>query len=69
MIKFKIDVIEALRKKGYTSYRIRQEKIMSESTLQKYRDGVMPSWNCFDQLCGLLECQPADLIEYVEEKA
>lgn len=68
MIKFKVNPAEELRKKGYTSYRIRKERIMSESTLQKYRDGVMPSWNCFNQLCELLECQPGDLIEYVSDK-
>ena len=34
-LKFKIDVIAALKEKGYTSYKIRNEKILSESTLQK----------------------------------
>lgn len=69
MIKFKVNVVEELRKRGYTSYKIRNQRIMSESTLQKYREGIMPSWSCFDQLCGLLECQPGDLIEYINEKA
>lgn len=69
MIKYKIDVVEALKQKGYSTYRIRKEHIMSESTLQMFRDGQMPSWNRFDQLCRLLECQPADLIEYVNDEA
>lgn len=67
-IKFKINVVDTLKQNGYTSYKIRKEKIMSESTLQKYRQGIMPSWECFNQLCGLLNCQPGDLIEYLPDK-
>ena len=66
-IKYKIDVIEALKAKGYTTYKLRKDKILSEGTIQKFRNGEMISWDKFDKLCGLLECQPADLIEYVEK--
>ena len=66
-LQFKIDVVYALKEKGYTTYRIRNEKILSESTVQKLRAGKGVSWENIETLCRLLECQPADLMEYVRE--
>ena len=67
-LRFKIDVLLALKEKGYTTYRIRNEKLLSESTLQKLRSGLGVSWENLESLCRLLECQPADLIEYESEQ-
>ena len=64
-LQYKIDVIAALKEKGYSSYRIRQEKLLSESTIQKLRAGKGVSLENLETLCSLLECQPADLIEFV----
>ena len=66
-LQYKIDVVAALKEKGYTTYRIRYEKILSESTVQKLRAGKGVSWENIETLCQLLDCQPADLIEYVRE--
>lgn len=65
-IKYKIDVLDALKKAGYTTYRIRQEGLLSQSTLQKLRDGKGISWENISTICGLLKCQPGDLLEYEE---
>ena len=67
MLKYKIDVLTALKEKGYNTNKIRTEKIMGEAMLQKIRKGEMVSWSVFEKLCLLLDCQPADLIEYVKE--
>ena len=67
-LQFKIDVVSALKEKGYTTYRIRNEKILSESTVQKLRAGKGVSWENIETLCRLLKCQPADLMEYVDVK-
>ena len=66
-LQFKIDVISALKGKGYTTYRIRNEKILSESTLQRLRTRKGVSWENIETLCRLLDCQPGDIIEYVQE--
>ena len=66
-LQYKIDVLNAMKEKGFTTYKIRQEKLLSESTVQKLRAGVGVSWENIETLCRLLECQPADLIEYVED--
>ena len=66
-IKYKIDVIAALKEAGYNTTRIRKEKIMGEAMLQKIRSGQMVSWATLETICGLLNCQPGDLLEYVKE--
>jgi putative transcriptional regulator len=63
-LQYKIDVVAALKDKGYTSYKIRQEKLLSESTIQKLRSGKGVSWENIETLCRLLDCQPGDLIVY-----
>lgn len=68
MIKWKIDVLAALKDAGYTSTRIRRERIMGEMMLQKVRQGQLPSWNVLGVICGLLGCQPGELLEFVPDE-
>lgn len=65
-MKYKIDVLAALKEAGYNTTKIRNDKIMGEAMLQKLRSGQMVSWATLETLCSLLACQPGDLIEYVE---
>lgn len=66
-LRYKMDVLAALKEKGYTTYKIRQEKLLSESTLQKLRSGVGVSWESLETLCALLDCQPSEIFEYSKE--
>lgn len=66
-IVYKKDVLEALKVKGWSSYKLRQEKIMGEGTLQQIREGSVVSPAVLDKLCTLLDCQPGDLLEHVKE--
>ena len=67
-IRYKVDVLAELKKNGYSSTRIREEKLIGQSYLQQLRRGELVSWKTLDTICSLLECQPGDLIEYVEEQ-
>ena len=67
MMRYKMDVIAALKAAEYNTTRIRKERIMGEAMLQKLRSGQMVSWATLETICELLHCQPGDLIEYVEE--
>ncbi len=67
-LQFKIDVVAALKEKGYTSYKIRNEKILSESTLQKLRAGKGISWDNLETLCKYLDCDISDILEYQKEE-
>ena len=68
-LQYKIDVLAALKEKGITTYKIRQEKILSESTVQKLRASKGVSWENLETLCRLLDCQPGDLMEYIKDPA
>lgn len=61
---FKINVLQALKDKGYSTYRIKNDKLLSQSTLQKLREGKSVSWENIETFCRLLEIQPGELLEY-----
>lgn len=68
MLRYKIPILEALKEKGYSTYRLRKEKIFSESTIQAFRSGnTAIALKNIDTLCALLDAQPCDLLEYVKE--
>jgi len=67
-VPMKYDKLFALMKeKGLTTYRIRQERIITETTLQKLREGRNVTTDSLASLCQALSCQPGDIMEYVED--
>lgn len=67
-ITYKIDVLAALKAAGYSTYKLRKEKILAESTLQQFRNGDIVSNENLSRVCELLRCQPGDILEYVPEE-
>ena len=66
-IRYKINVLLALKEKGYSSARIRSENLIGQAYLTQIRKGIIVSSACLGKLCKLLECQPGDILEYTEE--
>lgn len=66
-IRYKIDILEALKAAGYNTTRLRKEKLLGESVIQKMREKKPLSWHEMGTVCGLLGCQPGDLVEYVPD--
>ena len=66
-VKYRIDVLAALKDAGYSTYKLRKEKLLGDSALQQIREGVPVSWANLGRICELLNCQPGDILEYVEE--
>lgn len=67
MIRYKIDILKALKDKGYNTNRIRKEKLIGEARLQDIRKGGLGSKTTINTICKLLDCQPGDLLEYVPD--
>ena len=67
MITYKIDIMEQLKDKGYSSYKLRQQKIFGEATMTKFRSKEYINFDNLNILCRLLECQPGDIIEYTPD--
>lgn len=66
-ITYKTNILAALKRKGYSTYRLRKEKLLSEATIQAIRNNVLVSWESIDRICSMLECQPGDILEYKKE--
>lgn len=67
-IKYKIDVLAELKAAGYNTNQLRNEKLLSEGTIQNIRKGKVVNAANLSKLCKLLNCQPGDILEYEEEK-
>ena len=68
MIKYD-KLFELFKDNGYTTYRIRQEKIIGQSTLQALKNGTGGlDHKTIDKLCDLFNCQPNDIMEFVRIK-
>lgn len=65
-IKYRLDILAALKGAGYSSTRIRNEKVMGQATLTQLRRGELVSWKNIETICRLLRCQPGDILEYAE---
>lgn len=64
---YKTDILAALKESGYSTYRLRKDKLLAEATIQTIRGGGLVSWENISRICGLLHCQPGDILEYREE--
>ena len=65
-IKYKINILAELKSAGYNTNRLRKEKLLSEGTIQSIREGRIVNASNLSKICKLLNCQPGDIMEYVE---
>lgn len=69
MLKWKIDVWQALVDKGYGFVNLKGTPGLSQYTLVRlHRGECSMSFKALASLCRLLECQPGDILEYKEEE-
>ena len=61
-------LFDLLKEKGYTTYKIRQEKLIGQATLTAIKNGTGGlDAKTLARLCAVLDCQPGDLMEYVKD--
>ena len=68
MIVYKIDVLETLKEAGYTTTKLRKEKLLNESAIQYIRTGKPVGAKALNNICKLLDMQPGNIIKYVEDE-
>lgn len=66
-IKYRIDIIAALKEAGYNTNKLRKDKLLSEGVIQALRENKYISLQNISKICELLDCQPGDLMEYVRD--
>lgn len=62
MIKYKIDIFEELKKKGYNQTRIQRERLLPAQTMQNIRAGKSITLDTLNKICIMLKMQPGDII-------
>lgn len=65
---YKIDILSALKKRGYSTYRLRNENILAQGVIQSLRHNKPITFVNISKICALLDCQPGDILEYNEQK-
>lgn len=68
LVKYKIDIIQTLKNIGYSTYKIRKEKIFTEGQLQQIRNNKLLTQDALNKVCTLLDCQPGDILEYIPDE-
>lgn len=66
-IEYKIDVLKSLKEVGYSSAKLRKEKIMGEATIQRLRHKQTVSFDVLSKLCYLLNCEIGDILVYKKD--
>ena len=65
---YKINILNALKEQGLSSYRLRKENLLSEGAIQSLRTNKMISLDSVGRICGLLDCQPGDILAYKKRR-
>lgn len=69
MLRYKFNVADALERKGFNTYKAKTTKILSQETLKKIKEeNTNISLESINRICIILDMQPKDLIEYVEDE-
>lgn len=63
------EVFKKLKAAGYSTARIRKEKILPCSTIVRIQKNEAISTKTLEKICELLNCRVEDVIEYVPEHA
>lgn len=67
-LKYKIDPLAALKSAGYSTYRLRKERIFGERVIQQLREQEPVSWEVLGRLCLLLNCEIGDILNFEREE-
>jgi len=67
MIKYKVNILEKLNEKGFTTYKLAKSGLIGNATIQKYRNNEVAYGKNLNLLCKLLNCQPGDIMEWVPD--
>jgi putative transcriptional regulator len=67
MLTYKINVLETLKENGYNTNRLRKEKLLGENSIQYIREGKMVGAKALNAICKMLDMQPGNIIEYVDD--
>lgn len=66
-IVYKKDILKELKKKGYTTTRLRKDQLLTDRAVQTLREGKPLSFKNLAKICELLCCDVGDILVYVDD--
>lgn len=60
-------LLTVFKEKGITSYTIKKEKLIGQSTWKKIHENGHIDTRTIEILCRYLNCQPGDILEYIPD--
>ncbi|MDO4345612.1 MAG: helix-turn-helix domain-containing protein [Eubacteriales bacterium] len=68
MLRYKINVSDALARAGVNKYKAKKTKVIGQDTLNKIAEENVTgiTLKTLNTICAILELQPKDILEYVE---
>ena len=64
MIKYKIDIMQALREHGYSRNYLLKNKFFGNATFINIKNGKPINFETLDRICDLLKCDVGDILEH-----
>lgn len=61
-------LLKKMDEQGITSYTIKKDNVIGQATFKKIKEGGDIDTRTISKLCKLLNCQPGDILEYVEDE-
>lgn len=62
-------LLALLQEKGYNSYKLKKEGILGQATYYAIKNGTGGlDHRSINRVCKALNCQPADIMEYVPDR-
>ena len=69
MLKYKINVGDALERAGFTTYKAKTTGLLSQDTLRKIKkEDTAITLKALNSVCNILDLQPKDILEFVREE-
>lgn len=66
MLKYKINVGDALERAGFTTYKAKTTGLLSQDTLRKIKnEDTAITLKALNSICNILDMQPKDILEFV----
>ena len=69
MIKYKIDVFQELKERGYNQTKIQRENLLPRQTMQNIKARKGMTLETLNKICIMLKKQPGDIIEVIPTDA
>lgn len=60
-------LLKLMDERGITSYTLKKDNVIGQATYKKIKEGGDIDTRTIAKLCDLLNCQPGDILEYVNE--